>query len=262
MISTALRYQILTSNPQRTRATLESDPTVKRETEYFKANIGKIKTIDDFLKDYRLYNYAMKAFGLSDMAYGKALVGKVLAEGITKPNSMANRMANPVYREFVKTFNFAALGDKATSDTLAMAGVVEKYMSQSLEQKEGADNEGVRLSLYFKRKASSITSYMGILADKAVLTFVQTAFGLPKAMSGADLDYQVRQLQKTFDIRDLQDPKKVEKLIQRFSAMWDMSADSPASTSPVLSLFNSGQGEGGFGLNLMMSIAKLPKGGF
>ena len=54
MISTSLRYQILTSNPERTRALVESDVSVKRDTEYFKENIGKIKSIDAFLKDYRL----------------------------------------------------------------------------------------------------------------------------------------------------------------------------------------------------------------
>jgi hypothetical protein len=262
MISTSLRYQILTSNPERTRALVESDVSVKRDTEYFKANIGKIKSIDEFMKDYRLFSYAMKAFGLSNMTYAKAFIGKVLKEGVASPDSMANRMSDPTYREFAKTFDFAGLGDKATSDAKAMAGVAEKFLVQTLEVKEGADNEGVRLSLYFKRKASSVTSYMGVLADKAILTFVQTAFGIPKAMSGADLDYQVRQLEQVFDIKDFQDPKKVEKLIQRFSAMWDMSADSPVSTSPVLSLFDSSQSDGGFGLDLMMSIAKLPKGGF
>ena len=36
-----------------------------------------MKSIDDFMKDTRLYNYAMKAFGLDDMAYAKAFMRKV-----------------------------------------------------------------------------------------------------------------------------------------------------------------------------------------
>ena len=60
---------------------------------------------------------------------------------------------------------------------------------------------------------------MGLLADKALLKFVQTTFSIPEAASRADLDIQVRNLEKHLNVKDLQDPKKVDKLIQRFSAM-------------------------------------------
>lgn len=262
MISTTTRYQVLTSNPVRTRSTIENDPVVKRDTEYYRASIGKIKTVDEFMKDHRLFSYAMKAFGLSDMIYAKAFVKKLLTEGLAKPDSMANKMTNALYKEFAKAFDFAGKGDKATSQPGATTETVDRYVQQTLETNEGKENEGVRLALYFKRKASTITSHMGLLADKAVVTFVQTAFGIPKESSGADLDAQVRQLKKLIDVEDLQDPKKVEKLIQRFSAMWDMNNVSAASLNPVLNLFGGGQGEIGFSMDLMMSITKLPRGGF
>jgi hypothetical protein len=139
---------------------------------------------------------------------------------------------------------------------------VQKYVQMALEKKEGEQNQGVQLAMYFKRKASSVTTTMGILADKALLKFVQTTFGIPESASKADLDIQVRNLEKHLNVKDLQDPKKVDKLIQRFSAMWDMNNTSIATMSPVLTLFDQSSVQEGFSVDLMMSITKLRLGGF
>jgi hypothetical protein len=264
MISTSARYHLLTSNPIRTKETIESDPAYKRETDYYLANISKVKTIDEFVNNYRLFNYAMKAYGLQEMAYGKAFMKKMLEEGVASPTSMANKLTDSRYKEFVSAFDFAAKGSAATSASAATTVTVSKYMVQTLEMNEGKQNEGVQLALYFKRKASTVKTTMGLLADKALLKFVQTTFNIPTSASRADLDVQVRNLEKQIDIKDLQDPKKVEKLIQRFTVMWDMNNAAPQTTSPVLSLFNQGQtndGVVGISADLMMSISKLRLGG-
>ncbi|HZH11264.1 MAG TPA: DUF1217 domain-containing protein [Microvirga sp.] len=260
MVSTSARYQIITANMTRTKALIEKDPVVKRETDYYNATIKTIKTIDEFVKNDRVFKYAMKAYGLEDMAYGKALIKKLLQEGVTNPLSMANKMSNPLYKEFAKAFDFAGKGAAATSAASATTEAVQKYVQQTLEKQEGSANQGVQLALYFKRKASSITKPMQILADKALLKFVQTTFGIPEAASRADLDLQVRNLEKFLKVEDLQDPAKVDRLIQRFNVMWDMKNAAPETLSPVLGLFNQ-TSERGVSVDLMMSIAKLRLGG-
>jgi hypothetical protein len=116
--------------------------------------------------------------------------------------------------------------------------------------------------MYFKRKASSVTTTMGLLGDKALLKFVQTTFSIPEAASRADLDIQVRNLEKHLNVKDFQDPKKVDKLIQRFSAMWDVNNASTTQMAPVLTLFDQSSVQQGFSVDLMMSITKLRLGGF
>ncbi len=261
MISTMTRYQMLQTNSALTKTLTQNDATVKRDTEYYLANISKVKTIDEFVKDYRLFSYAMKAYGLEDMTYAKAFMKKLLTEGVSSSTSMANKLVDPRYKEFAKAFDFAAKGDKATSEASATTEAVSKYYQQTLENKEGEQNEGVRLALYFKRKASSVTSVMGLLADKRLLTFMQTTFNIPKEASKAGIDLQVRNLEKHIDIKDLQDPKKVDRLIQRFSAMWDMNNSTLEEVAPVLTLFSEPT-EAGISVDLMMSITKLRRGGF
>jgi hypothetical protein len=78
MVSTYFGYSYITRNLKQSLTRVEQQQDVAREAAYYKAHIGKVKTVDDFMKDYRLYHYATKAYGLEDMAYAKAFMKKVL----------------------------------------------------------------------------------------------------------------------------------------------------------------------------------------
>ena len=58
------------------------------------------------MKDYRLYHYAMKAYGLEDMAYAKAFMKKVLESDLSDPKSFVNKLIDKRYREFAAAFSF------------------------------------------------------------------------------------------------------------------------------------------------------------
>lgn len=237
MLSTIADYTRLTKDMGKSLTQVATQPDVSRETDYFLSHIGNVKTIDDFLKDYRLYSYAMKAFGLSDMTYAKAFMRKVLTEGVADKNAFANKLTDTRYREFATAFNFAALGSNATQTTQATTGTATQYVRQTMEQKTGDQNEGLRLALYFTRKASTITTAYQVLADKALTQVVQTALGLPSTISAADIDAQAKMIENKVKLTDFQDPAKVTKFVQRFAAMWDATqAQSDTSTNPALVL--------------------------
>ena len=103
-----------------------------------------------------------------------------------------------------------------------------------MESDAGDQNEGVRLALYFQRKASSVTSPLDILADKALFEVVRTALGLPDSMSQASIDAQAAMIKKRLDVADLQDPKKVDKLLARFAAMYDVNNNPATASSAAL----------------------------
>jgi hypothetical protein len=214
-----------------------TEPNVSRDTDYFLSHIGNVKTVDDFLKDYRLYSYAMKAYGLSDMTYAKAFMRKVLTEGVSDKDAFANKLSDTRYREFATAFNFAANGDQATSTAAATTGTATQYVTQTMEENAGDQNEGLRLALYFTRKASTVTNAYQILADKALTQVVQTAMGWSSTISSSDIDAQAKMITNKIDLTDFQDPTKVTKFVQRFAAMWDATqAQSDNSTNPALVL--------------------------
>lgn len=259
MLTTYASYRLVAADLDRSMQRAASEPVAAREIAYWKETIGEVKSIDDLVGDRRLFAFAMKAFGLGDMAYAKAFVRKILEGGVADEASMANRLADPRYRQFAKTFDFARLGPFTTGMPEVKTEVVDKYLRQSLEESAGATNEGVRLALYFQRKAGELTSPMQVLADPALLKVVQTAFSLPASMSGASIDKQAEMIAGKIDVATLKDPAVLERTLKRFSALHDLSSGAAVAASPALAI-NAAAGQG-VGVDTLMSLARLKTGG-
>lgn len=251
-MTTLATINLISRNIDRTLATLARQPDVKREVEYFKSQIEQVKSIDDFLKNDRVYRFAMKAFGLGDLAYAKAFMRKALSEGIDARDAFVNKLSDNRYREFVETFNFNRYGEAATIFDRARQGTVDRYLRQTLEEQEGAQNESVRLALYFQRKASQIKDPLDILSDMALTRFTYTMLGLSPTTSAVAIDKQVTILQSKIDFSDFQSPDRVARMISRFAAIADTTS-APAAGGTGLLL--SGKGPG-LGIDLMLAMQR------
>jgi len=261
MVDTMTSYRLIASDMTRSLQRVSKEPLVERETAYYKENIGNVKSIDDFMSDTRLFNYAMKAYGLEDMAYAKAFVRKILTEGVVSNDAMANKLTDKRYKEFATTFDFAAKGDKATDSKAAQQGVVDKYMRQTLEAEAGSQNEGVRLALYFERKAPTLTNAYEILGDRALLSMVQATFGWPASMSNADVDKQAKMIEERIDFDKMSDPEYVSKFISRFTAMYEMNNPTQSSPASIASLLLGGTSSVGISVNILSTLQSFKPGG-
>ncbi|KGF68518.1 flagellar basal-body rod protein FlgF [Hoeflea sp. BAL378] len=259
MTTTYTSYNLIARDLPRSLDRIASQPVVARESEYYLSRISEIKSVDEFMADTRLFNYAMKAHGLEDMSYAKAFMRKVLTEGVDNEDAFANKLADSKYKQFAETYNFARHGETATIFTKAQQGTVDKYHRLSLEQEAGEDNTGVRLALYFQRNAPEITSAYGILADTALYQVVQTALGFSSELAGADIDRQADMINARIDIEDFKDPEKLDSFMQRFTALWEIENPSFSSVDSSLLLSSSS----GFGISpeLMLTINNLKLGG-
>lgn len=229
---------------------------VKSDTAYYLANIGNVRSIDDLLADDRLFSYAMGAFGMNPEVDSKASIREMLEGGVRDPDSPANKASEPRYAAFVSTFNFEAQGEAATTWNAAQQPAVDKYMRQTLEEDAGAQNEGVRLALYFQRKASGITSFYQVLADPALAQVVRTALGLPASFASADLDKQVQLFESRLKIEDFSEPEALGKFLTRFTSLWEI--DNPTATATTsLSVLFSQPVEYGVSTNLLLAIHKM-----
>ncbi|RVB39192.1 DUF1217 domain-containing protein, partial [Mesorhizobium sp. M7A.F.Ca.CA.001.16.1.1] len=140
MLNTFTSYQLITRDISKSIDRIEQQPVVDRDTKYYLDNITKVKSIDDFVKNDRLFKYAMKAYGLEDMAYAKAFMVKALKEGVSDPNSFANKLTDKRYAEFVRAFNFAANGTSTTVYNKAQQLVTSNY---ALQVQIGASQKGL-----------------------------------------------------------------------------------------------------------------------
>jgi hypothetical protein len=125
------------------------------------------------------------------------------------------------------------------STSTAIAATEKNYNEQQLESDAGQQDVGVQLALYFNRVAPSVTSMYGILADKNLLQVVETVFGLPTAFGTQNIDTQAKELGNLFKVTDLQDPKKLTQLTERFTAQYDSLYGPSGSSTTSLTVAGS-----------------------
>jgi hypothetical protein len=106
--STYTSYNLIARDLPRSIERIASQPQVARESEYYLKRISEIKSIDEFMADTRVFNYAMKAHGLEDMNYAKAFMRKVLTEGVDKEDAFANQLADSKYKRIRRNLQFCA----------------------------------------------------------------------------------------------------------------------------------------------------------
>ena len=187
MVSTYFGYSYITRNLKQSLTRVEQQQDVAREAAYYKANIGKVKTVDDFMKDYRLYHYAMKAYGLEDMAYAKAFMKKVLESDLSDSKSFVNKLVDKRYQEFAAAFSFngsatpVAQSENQTDEMIGLYTATRKNEVDAL----AADSN------YYSAQIGNISSADQLLTNDRLRNYVYSAYGIDQSKWPADTISQV-----------------------------------------------------------------------
>lgn len=260
ILNTAKSYVI-----EKSRFGTEEDKTkATEESQYYSAEIGKIKTLDSLLSNRRLVDFILVAAGLDPEEVTTDYVRQMFESDFSDPDSFINTEPNTtIYKEIVSSYNFDAEGNLArpTQGIQTKRGLLETedlYYNQTLEEQKGEDNAGVRLALYFRRQASGISTAYDLLADSALLQVIQTTFSIPEEMSSADVDIQYAYINRVLDVEDLHDPEKLEKLLVRFTALYDVENNVDVSGAELIL---SGSGRNGISADTLLSLTQLRTGG-
>ncbi|WAJ30200.1 DUF1217 domain-containing protein [Antarcticirhabdus aurantiaca] len=245
-----------TATAQAYSKTLDTDASqlakdaAKKATSAYAEALTTVIDSDDFVNNKTITDYALKAYGLSEEKLKPAELKGLLTSDLSNPDSAARKKGDQRFIDFVSAYNFATDGSierssgavQSAADRLA---VREAFVRQSIEERSGqTDGEGVRLALYFQRKASSFTTPFQLLADKAAVEFTRTLLGLPAQFSQLDIEKQASILEDRLDFADFKDAKKVDRMISRFSGLYDIS-QSPAAgagASAAMTILSGGGG--------------------
>ncbi len=207
----------------------EQEALIEAETNYYNETIAGISTASELVADKRMVTFILKAFGLEDDGFSTVRnLESALKSDLNDPDSFANTSKSPVFREIAAYFNFDTEGkakrvpEAAVQSNGLIYQTTQDYLLQTLETDAGEDNNGVRLALYFKRKANSIFSVYSLFADKALFEVTRTALGMPDEAARADIDVLARDIGRRIDIEDFKDPEKLDQFIRRFIALYDL----------------------------------------
>lgn len=232
------------------------------ESTYFSNAIQGVNSVNDLLSNSRLVKFMLTSFGLDPAKVSSDTLKQVFKSDLTDPNSFANKQSDTRFAELAASFNFDTKGTVKNMDGTSLMSrrslmeTVDNYNHQTLETEEGNDNAGVRLALYFKRMAPTITSAYDILADSALLQVFKTTYQLPDGFSSLDIAVQADKVNQYMKLSDLKDPEKLDTFINRFTAMYDVQ-NSTAGTSSASLLSGSSSG---ISADTLLSIAQLKLG--
>ncbi|ATN33045.1 flagellar protein [Rhizobium sp. ACO-34A] len=230
------------------------------EIEYYKTQMEKITTLDEFLADSRLTNFVLEAKGIDPESLDDEELDlrKMFESDLTDPKSYVNSLSDNTFAEIVASFNFDLEGNLSSDPvgTIQQRGdtleTVNRYLRQTLEEEQGDSSEGVRLALYFQRMAPSITSAYDILGDTALLEFFTTAYSMSDYFSSQDVEKQAATVKNFIDLEQLQDPDYVEKLVKRYTALYD--TENGTTDSAALSILS---GVNSISADTLLAVAQL-----
>ncbi len=132
--------------------------TASGEATYYQANIGNITSVDQLLANPRLYDVAVRSYGLDPDLVSKSTIRAVLTSDLSDPNSVANTLSNAAYKSLAQAFNFNADGSvngTAQSSNNISTTVYQYYNATGTNASPAA---AAFKSQYYKSTISSITS--------------------------------------------------------------------------------------------------------
>ncbi len=209
-----------------------------RQVAAFSERIASIGSAKELVADTEVYTFVMRAFDLEDQIFGKALVRKALESDVSDRTSLVNRLTDPKIREMYDALGFAPDGGPSANfdDPDWQAEMIDRFKERLVINNAAEDNVGAGIALEFKAKASEINTWFDVLKDEDLGIFMRRALGLPDAVVQVDIDRQAELFAQKFDIEKLKDPVEVDRLVSRFSAVYDAIEGINTQTNGALTL--------------------------
>ena len=223
----------------------ESAP-IKRATDYFRENIEKATTAEALVKDRRLLEVALGAFGLEEDINAKAFIKKVLEDGTIKDNALSSRLADKRYAQLAFTFGYGNIGARVNLTGFADQ-IIKRYESHKFEVAVGEQDGPMRQALNFETAVGDILTnakttngqWYSLMGNPSLRSMFETALGLPSSFAAIDIDQQLTTFKErservfgTDRLADFTAPAKREEMIRMFLVRSEI-ASGTAGYSPA-----------------------------
>ena len=205
--------------------------SLQTDTDYFAEHIGEVRTVDDLLSDRRLLNVALGAFGLDDDINSTFFIGKVLREGTSNPDALANKLADKTYLKLSQAFGFGEGIPPRTQLSGFAEEIAGAYHARQFEISVGDQNEDFRLALTAQRELPDIagsessidTKWYTIMGSPPLRSVFESALGLPSSFGSLDIEDQLATFKSrarrqfgSDDPSQFSDPAARDRLVQTF----------------------------------------------
>ncbi len=220
----------------------KADPATQTALTYFEKTAPTLTTPQALLKNYRVLQVVLDAFGMGGMINEQGILKQLMTQNPASPQSLVQRMSNPTYLNFAKVM--ANWNPPPFSNAQTMASMMQNYMTNQFEVSANQQNPGMQAALYFTRNIGAVTSIPELMSDNTLLNVVETNLGLPMQFGLLNYSQQVSILSKGVDLKNFQSPSYVNTYVQKFLALTQEngggSGSGSATSSPLVNLIGGG----------------------
>ena len=244
-------WRLLQSTYSAQREAFDASPQLKRDTDHFREKIGWISSAADLVADRQLLTVTLGAFGLQDDINNRYFIEKMLSEGTTADDALANRFTDSRYREMSEAFGLGPGELNRTSLTGFADEIIDKFLTNSFEVAAGEVDETMRFALYLERSMPDLASDDGseaqkwftIMGQPPLRQAFETVLGLPSAFGQIDIDQQLAVFQDrarsvfgSSDPAQFADPEALQDLVTTYVARAQVAAGASILTPQSIAL--------------------------
>lgn len=230
------------------RAAFSESAEVVRSTDAFRERIGEITTAEDLVADRELLSVALGAFGLDDDINNSFFIRKILEEGTTDSDALANKLSDSRYADFSEAFGFGEAVPPRTGLPSFADEIIERYEAEQFEIAVGEQNNDLRIALNLNTALDDIVEgsttndarWFSMMGNTALRTTFETALGFPSSFGTVDIDQQLVQFkaraERTFgtdQIADLASEENQEKMIRLYMLQSEVNAFASVSGASI-----------------------------
>ncbi len=195
---------------------IERDPQLQRQMEQFKRAVDRAPDARAALRDPRVRDVVLTALGLPDALNQAGLAQRALLSDPADENSILRRLTDQRWRAAAETLNLAGRGIEALRDPALQANLAEGLQRARWREQLEAESPGLGDAILFRERAARATTAFEVLGDPIIRRVVTTALGLPQALAVQSVEAQARAVSARLDIDNLQDPRQVTRLAERY----------------------------------------------
>ncbi|TDG29226.1 DUF1217 domain-containing protein [Paracraurococcus ruber] len=212
----------------------KKDPVTITALKQFDAALAKARDVKAALQDPRVLAVLLPALGLADQAEFPGLVQKALLADPKDPNGLLANLGSR-FSDAAATLNLREKGLAGLKDPAIASRLKDAYLQYQYQKGLDDRNAGLSDALYFLKNAPGETDVFGILGNAVLRRVVTGALGLPSQIAVQPVETQARAITSRLKLEDLQDPKKLQQLAQRY-VMAQAGSGTATGTGSILSL--------------------------
>lgn len=211
----------------------QKDPVTLTALAQFRRAVDGAKDLKSALRDPRVLAVLLPAMGLADQKDYPGLVQQAL---MADPKDTKGLLASldARFKAAATTLDLHAKGLAGLKDPKLLKTLSDGFLQYQYQTGLDDQTNGLSDALYFIKNASGVKDIYGILGNAVVRRVVTGALGLPLQMAIQPIDTQAKAITSRMKLEELQDPKKVQLLAQRYLMA---QADSGATANNLVSLF-------------------------